>query len=637
MKKIQLEEANARVSRQAVVGIGGEIPAWVAKVGELYMQQQEQDKPSAVEDLLNILEKYLGIQPDGSLDLLQAWESKGALSINFDKVAESGSADDSWRYYLKDRLSLIGFNYLYFELCVKHKDRFQDRFQRYFENGFYANRSLFSRNSDYYKSLYFYLYLVTPQLSNKLNRATVFLNKHPNQVPRFMTAQDMRRFELAVWASSELDLLISQKLVLADPLYEKVFSEQDLTWLADTIDYFLSTSTHTALLSYPWLRRHIPLTVGAGMVSHNIARTWEEQAVIDRSRLPLIFFGEKGSARISIERIFGETLEKLRLDNRKVDIMVLSALEAWLSKQVQRGIRIEDRKKYNRILAELKVCPTGWVFANLYDCRSYLAELKSYADNWSRQANPARVFETEVMDTFFRAKEKIDSIFSDLEKIYGKEEKAGRINYIFYKYRGEINYYFKFIQFETFGEKGGFIPAAGPEANYLKDFKTAFVAYPEGRQNHVNLLKGYNLLFRRLYAGGRIAEIRTRHQEMNSLINGRLALGEGLAHQDNDLYDIYRIITYAYLSSDSLKPRALETARQGFQLAREYYVRAAEKAGYSVDGHIGAITRDNTEMDDYQRQFELYRSVARKLGKKIQLLVPENDVQLYNRMQEMRF
>ena len=635
LQEIQLEQANARVARQAVNGTGREIPGWVVKVGQLYMQQ---DKAAAVEDLLNILEKYLGIRPDGSLDIIQAWESKSDLAVDFDETEESrAAAGDTWRYYLKDRLSLTGFNYLYFELCIKNKGLYQDRFLRYFENGFYPHRSLFSKNSYYYKSFYFYLYLVTPELSRKFNEATVFLNRHPNQVPRFILGEDMRRLQLAVWTSSELDLLVSQQLDIADALYEKVFSSPELEWLTNTIDYFLSTETHSALLSYPWLRRHIPLSVSAGMISHNISKTWEEQAVIDRSRLPLIFFGEKGSTRISIERVFEETLEKLRLDNRKSDVMVLTALEAWLTKQVERGIRMDDRKKYNRILAELKVCPTGWVFANLYDCRVFLAELKEYADNWQQQSDPEAVFQAGVMDAYFGAKEKIDRIFSDLEKIYGQEQRGGRINYIFHKYRGEINYYFKFIQFETYGADGGVIPAAGPEANYLSDFKIALVAYPEGRQNHINLLKGYNLLLRRLYAGGRIDEIWEHHQEMEALINGRLALGQGLAHQENDLYDIYRIITYAYLSSDSLKPRALETARKGFQLAREYYVQAAEKAGYSVNGQIGAITRDNTEMDDYQRQFELYRNVAEKLGKKIQLLVPEKDVQLYNRIQGMRF
>ncbi len=650
LQKIQLEKADVQPVEEDNKQFQWQVPEWVVKAGRLYMKQKN---AAACEDLLQILEKQLGVEKDGTLDLRQAWQSKKDLSLDFDEafkevsgtgdtwikagVTDSAAGDTSWRYYLKNKLSLIGFNYIYFELCTKYQDAYKERFIRYFENGFYPNRSLFSQNSNYYRSLYYYLYLTTSDISRKFNRATVFLNKHPRQAPRYILEEDLERFQMLVSAASELDLFISQKMNLADALYEKVFSEKERAWLKKTLDYYLSTDTHTALLSYRWFRRNMPLEASAHMISHDILKTWEKQATIERSRLPLMFFGEKGGTRVSIEEVFKATLEKLRLDNRKVDIMVLTALKSWLAKQVQRGIRIDDRKTYNRILAELKVCPTGWIFANLYDCRTHLGKLQGYVDNWENHNNKKQVFKSRVMDAFFAAKEKIDRIFGDLEKIYGKEQKGDRINHIFYKYRGEMRYCFKYLQFETFNGEGGVVPAAGPEANYLADFKAAFVACSDERQNHINLLKGYHLLFRKLYADGRIEEIRRREREMESLVNGELELGSGLDHQENELYDIYRLLTFAYLSSPELEVHALETARKGFVLARDYYLKAASKAGYSADGSFGAITTDNTVMDDYQRQFELYRRVAGKLGKNIQLLVPDRDIRLYNRIQEMRF
>ena len=94
-------------------------------------------------------------------------------------------------------------------------------------------------------------------------------------------------------------------------------------------------------------------------------------------------------------------------------------------------------------------------------------------------------------------------------------------------------------------------------------------------------------------------------------------------------------MTSAYLSYESFKVQALRTSKKSLLLAKAYYREAAYKAGYTTADKIGAIRKDNTEMDDYQRQFELYKKVANKLGKNIRLMVSEDDVRLYNRMQEI--
>ncbi len=632
--KIDLAAANARARDQVIDPVRPGLPAWVLKVGGLYMQQ---DSAGSVEDMLAVLENRLGINPDGRLDLIQAWECMSELSGYVDQALEYSGGDKTWLYFLKDKFSLVGFNYLYFEICTKYRDEHKDRFIRYFENGFYPNRHLFSQNAHYYKSLYYYLYLITPELSQQLSSATAFLNDFPDREPQVMLEDNKRRFKIAVACAADLDLFMPSKTDVVGNLYEKIFTDQERKWLSETIDYYLSMETHSALLSYEWFRMNMPLDISARVVTHDILKTWEEQAVIYRSRLPLMFFSEKGNTQFSIEEIFEATLEKLRLDNRQLDIMVMSVLESWLTKQVNRGIRVEDRVKYNHILAELHVCPTGWIFANLYDCRTHLAELKQMAEEWSTVKDKKSVFNTRVMEHFFAAKEKIDRIFSDLEKVYGKEHKIGSVDYIFYKYRGEINYYFRYLQFETFKGEGGVIPAAGPEDNYLEDFTIAFMEYPQSSQNHINLLNGYNLLARKLFAAGRIDAIIQLDNEIETLVSGKYKLGDILSHKENNLFDIYQIQTYAYLANTVHETRALETAARGFSLARKYYAQAAEKSGFTVMGKIGAITRDNTEMDDYQRQFELYKMVAGKLGKRIQLLVSEDDIRLYNRIQKMRW
>lgn len=610
-------------------------PTWIIQCGRLYMDQNNME---SVDKMLVIMEDHLGINANGSLNIIKAWDCQYALSGDTERLLEEWQTenDESWLYYFKDYLSLTGLNNLYFRLCTTYKDAYADRFVTYFENGFYPNQSIFTKNAHYYQILYYYLLLTSGNVSERFSRAITFLNQNPNGAPSFLTKYDLRRFEIGVRVSAELDGFISQKPDATAAAYEQVFTDNERDWIKGTTGYFLSAQTHTALMSYDWIRRYMPLDASADAFAYSVSKAWKDQAVIYRTRLPLVFFTEEGEKQVNIETLFDSTVQKLRVDNRKVDLMMLTALEAWLTKQVRHGIKMEDRIKYNNILAELKACPSGWVFANLYDCRHYLAELELFAENWGTQRNQKEIFEKQVVDAYFNAKDRIDAIFNDLEKIFGKNYKPGPVNYIFNRYRGEVNYYFKYIQFETFqGKSNTGLPITGSDTNYLNDFKEAFLAAPNNTQNHINLLKGYNLLFRELAASGRIDEIQKKAWELETFLQGTYHLGERLSHEENSLFDIYNVITSAYLSYDALHAKALETAQKGFLLAKHYYAQAAEEAGYVLNGKIGAITRENTEMDDYQRQFELYRKVANKMGKKIRLMVSEDDVLLYNKMQAM--
>jgi len=584
---------------------------------------------------LQILESRLGIKPDGSLNLVKSWTGAYALDRCSDSVKNDTREVEDWFFELKDKFSLTGFNYLYFELCIMNQKQYGQRFVKYFENGFYPNRAMFDKTPYYYKSLYYYLLLVTDNISKKFNAAITFLNKNPGKTPKYVSEKDFNRFQMAVSVSGELDEFGARASDDGVSLWERMFSQNEQNYIRNTTGYFLGVSTHEALMS--WFSESLPLLQASAVAfAHDISKTWDRQAAICRTRLPLVFFAEEGGTQVSIENLFNETMDKLRLDNRTVDVMIMTALRTWLSKQVRQGIRIEDRLKYNSILADLKASPTGNIFANLYDCRAEIAKLKNYADTWPSVRNKKAVFEGDVMDSLYAAKENMDRIFGDLEKLFGTEQKAGSVNYIFHKYRGEIYYYFKYIQFETFGAEKIMIPAAGPEANYLKNFEAAYIEAPDKPENHINLLNGFNLLFRKLLAEGRVSEIRQWEQRLIAFIYGKYPLGSKLSHTDNNLYDIYRVLTEAYLSSRRYETRALETAKKGFELSKTYYMKAANKAGYLQGGSIGAIIRDNTEMDDFQRQFELYKKVANRSGKKIQLLVSSGDVQLYNRIQRIR-
>ncbi|MFZ5563159.1 MAG: hypothetical protein ACOZBW_03850, partial [Thermodesulfobacteriota bacterium] len=530
--KIQLEEPRAMVEGERQQTPPGEIPGWIAEVGRLYMEQDGKRSP---EPLLSLLEEHMGIKATGYLDLVQTWEAAQDLALADLAAGNYSGTDAPWVLLLKEKFSLTGFNYLYFEICMQHRDNYKDRFIRYFEDGFYPNMALFPATAHYYKALYYYLLLVTDDLFKDFGRATTLLSRDPNANPDFISEDKIARFAIATRVATEMDAFVSADLGVETPLSGQVFSANEQAWLKTTIANYTGIDMHSALMSFEWFRTRIPFDISASAISHGIARAWDDQAVAFRTRLPLMLFVDQGGPSVSIESLFGATVEKLRIDNRAVDRMVMAALETWLTKQVRHGIRIEDRLLYNNILAELKVCPTGWIFANLYDCRSDLAALKAYADGWEKQSSPGSVFQAGVMDSFFNAQEKINRIFGDLEKIFGKAHAEERVNYIFHQYRGEVYYYFKYLEFETFKGKTSPFPPAGPEDNFLADFQIALVKEPQNPQNHINLLNGYHLLFRKLFAAGRISDIQKREAEMETFIRGSYKLGAMLSHRDNNL------------------------------------------------------------------------------------------------------
>jgi len=628
LKKMSLEKAKTSVSRS----VEYDVERWPSEVSNLYLQEElsEEDQDS----LFEILESKLGIEPDGKLDLVRAWDASAALGkFNFSSASKDGSS-----IYIEDKLSLIGYNYIYFEICTLYRKKHRARFIKYFQNGFYPNRSMFPRNEFYYKILYYYLYNIQEELTEKLNQAVNDLNKGSKQ-PSFEN-EDITKLYHAVMASVELDELRREGRETDEFPFGRIFSKDEQAWLNITIDYFAGHETHAALNSYEWFRAKLPLEINTRVISYNIQKTWKEQATFYRSMLPLMLFVDKGKTSRSVEKLFNNTLKKLKFDNREVDIIVMSALKTWFFKQIKHGIRIEDRIKYSQILKELEACPTGWIFMNLYECRSHLAALKKYADKWDGFSQPKknRLLKNKIQNHFYEASDRIELVFEDLEKIYGKDQRGIIGSDIFHRYRGEINYYYEYMQFEALPEKkSNFrLPLANLRNSCLQNFKSAFIKAGQNRINHINLLNAYSLLFHELLRQGRIMEMRKNQMEMDGLVSGRHGLGTILDHSENNLYDIYRLIAKAYLTRKELRQYALQVAQKSFELGKSYYVSAAAKNGYCHNGKVGVVLKDCTEKDDFERQFEFYQNIAGKLGKKLQLILSDEDVRLYNRMQQLR-
>jgi len=628
LKKMSLEKAKTSVQRIVKYNV----QSWPSDVGNLYLQEELSEEDQ--DDLFKMLESNLGIEPNGKLDLVRAWDASAALGkFNFSSANKDGSS-----IYIEDKLSLIGYNYIYFEICTLYREKHGTRFKKYFENGFYPNRSIFPKNEFYYKILYYYLYNVQEELIEKLNKAVSELNSGSEQ-PHFEN-DDIKKLYHAVMASVELDEFRMEGRETDEFPFSRVFSKDEQAWLNITIDYFTGLETHAALNSYEWFRAKLPLEINTRVISYDIQKTWKKQATFYRSMLPLMLFIDKGETTMSVEKLFDNTLKKLKFDNGEVDIIVMSALKTWFLKQIRHGIRIEDRIKYSQILKELEACPTGWIFMNLYECRSHLTELKKYADKWDglslSEKNDA--LENKMQTHFFGASDRIKLVFGDLEKLFGKDHKAKIESDIFYRYRGEISYYFEYMQFGALGEKeSNFrLPLANLRVNCLQDFKTAFLKADHKKINHINLLKAYNLLFHELLRQGRIREIRKNQMEMDGLISGRHGLGTILDHSENNLYDIYKLISQTYLSKTELRQYALKVAQKSFELGKSYYMSAAIKSGYYHEGKVGVVLKDCTEKDDFERQFEFYQTISDKLGKKLQLIVSDEDVRLYNKMQQLR-
>jgi hypothetical protein len=615
---------------------------WIAEIGKIYLQDKM--SPKDQDRLLEILELKLGIGQNGHLDIIKTWSAQSALERSANEHNTSGTNENF--IYMEDKVNLLGYNYIYFETCTVYKSVHAERFIKYFENGFYPNRSLFIKEANYYKILYYYLYLVQDSLIGKINRTITQLNETPTKAPDF-SKEDIKTFCLIVNASTELDNIRLESEVTGDSLFKKTFSLDEQKWINAAVDYFASPETHTALYSYEWFNSNIPLSLTAQVISHDIQLTWKKQAIAYRASLPLMLFADDSSTQTSVKKLFDSTLSKLELDNREVDIMVLSALKTWLSKQIRHGISVDDRIMYSKILSELEVCPSGRIFYNLYTSIGKIEKLKEYTRMWDSLNSDKKntLFENKIDELYFEATDNLSSVFNDLEKIFGKEKIYGRqiklnsVNHIFHKYRGESNYYYEYLKLGLFDKETNNtqVPLSNLKNNCLYDFKAAFVKADEKKINHVNLLKAYNLLLRELVRRREINEIRKYEKEIDSFVSGKHKLGSILAHYDNNLYDIYRLIAYAYISSDKrVQHHALDVARKSFFLAKSYYIEVSREHGYILEGKIGAMDTNYTQTDDYERQFEFYQDIAQKLGKKIQLLLPPEDVGLYNRMRSLR-
>ncbi|VFQ46626.1 hypothetical protein [Desulfoluna butyratoxydans] len=612
---------------------------WIASVGRLYMKDTLSPKERT--SLLETLESHLGIQADGHLDIAAARQASARLS-RYSGLREKPFSN----IYFDDKLNLTGYNAIYLETCVLNRADEGPRFIRYFENGYHPNRALFVKEEPYYKSLYYYLYLTQEDLVRAVNDAVAYLSKNPDGAPPF-TAEQIRGLETTVKVCTELDNLRRRGLAAKESPWERIFTPEESAWLDATLAYFTNIETHIALSSYDWFKRSLPLSISSRVIAHSLRQTWTEQAVSHRTVLPLMLFINKGTKQFSVEKLFNETLAMLKMDNREVDLVVLSAMKSWLLKQIEQGIKVEDRTTYKKILDELNVCPTGWIFYNLYACREPLAAMEGYMAGWEGLSSRERrtLFDTQVQPLYYEAKSRIDIVFNDLVKIFGGEEiyggeyKTTSINHIFHRYRGEIDYTYEFLQAGVYGDalSDARLPLANASRSCLHDFTAAFVKAPELRVNHVNLLNAYTLLFRELAAQGKVSLITLHEREMEELIRSeRYRLGSALAHREDNRYDIYRIIADTYLATPRLRTRALKVAAQSFDLARTYYIEAARREGFISGTLPGALSADATEVDDYERQYEYYQSIAKQLGKKILLLLPPEDVDLYNRMQDSR-
>ena len=613
-------------------------PLWIATVGRLYMKEDLTAEERL--SLFTLLEEHLGIHPDGSLDISVTRKAADELH-RYTRLKKRPFT----HIYFDDKLSLTGYHYIYLETCVLNQALETKRFIAYFENGFYPNRSLFVREEHYYKSLYYYLYLTQDALITAINNTVSALSSRPDALIDFPEAQ-IRRLEIIATVCTELDNLKRGTRSTNAP-WERIFTKDEAAWIEASIAYFTSMETHIALNSYDGFKRTLPLSISSRIISHGLNEAWIKQSASHRTVLPLMLFIDHDTKEFSVERLFHKTLSMLKLDNREVDLLVLSAMKSWLLKQIEKGVRVEDRIRYKEVLDELNICPSGWIFYNLYACRAPLKELKQYVDDWEGLPLERRkqLFKTEIQPRYDDAKTKIDLVFSDLEKIFGTEEiyghqyKASSINPIFHRYRGEIDYTYEYLQAGLYGTELATmrLPLANAPKNCLHDFTAAFVKAPERRINHLNLLNAYTLLFRELTAQGKMEDIARHENEMEELIRSKAyTLGDLLDHEEDARYLIYHIIADAYLSTPPLRTRALAVAERCFTLARAYFIEAARREGFISGTLPGAFSFEATEVDDYERQYEYFQTIAESLGKKILFLLPQEDVDLYNRMRDSK-
>lgn len=614
---------------------------WAAQAWELYVSQNRSSTDQA--RLLELLETHLGIGVDGRLNLDLAQKAAAELTqLQKTPRAESETVRQLTEQF-SDRLSLEGYNYLYFETCARDNGAYGERFVRYFQKGFYPNRTLSSKSTYYYKILLFYLIIVRDQVVDKLGSVTDQLNKDPKATPVF-SDEDVAKLETAVAVSIELDGLRSQGAVSEISLYKEAFTDKQRVWLDQTIDYFSGPETHANLATYKWLKNRIPARISAEVISHQIWKLWKQDAIAQRNRPPVVLFSEQlpdqASDSSSAAGKIARSIELLGIGNKEVDRVVMYVLKTWLVRLSKYSPSTTDRTTYTEMLRDLELSSSGSVFADLYAIREPLAKIKEHAQKWETLDDYRKksLFEKEVEPLYIQGLDAIDRAFEEMGGRRSDGLRAGVINYIFYKNRGELVYNIEKMRLATYADDPAQTRAAvaNLRKDCLEDLKSAFLRASQIKENHVNLLNAYNLLFQGLVKLSDISQVGLYLKEMEELVSGKHALGSVVDQKDDIRYDTYRLIAYAYLSHEEFEQRSLDVARRGLELAKINYIALAKTSGYMVEDNVGAVPWAATEKHDYERQYELYRDVARRLGKKVNVLLPEADIDLYNRIQSVK-
>ena len=365
--------------------------------------------------------------------------------------------------------------------------------------------------------------------------------------------------------------------------------------------------------------------------------------MIQRQKLPLLFFtGSDKKFQTNIDNLFLKTLKYLQFNDREIDLLVTSALKSWISKQIEYGINVKDRLEYANILKDLTVCPSGWVFYNLFELRKKIAELQTFSDSFPSLTHKKKdsLFKNKVQPVYITGLTNIKAIFNDLIKIfgspnvYGNQVKKSFIHPVFHTYKGELIFLYEKIFFDWMKSTARHdlkVPATEFVKDCLIQFKAAFIKDPSSEITQENLLKAYNLYLNELEYNGELIKIMESKNKFMAMIDND-GLGEKLPGSKNNTYGIYHIFAETYLKDPGHIDNALPIAIKSFTLSKKYYVTAAKRFGFIEKNKVGALNNNCTEIDDYEREYEFLKKIAGKLGKKIQLIISEDDIKLYNKL-----
>lgn len=592
------------------------------------------DEKGDVDFVFKFIENFTGIKKSGETNREKALEAKIFIKKTFDKIKTDEVAEEL--------LNLFGLYYIYAETAALND---QDRLKNFYEKGFYQDRTFFSKGKYYYKILYYYLVSVAPEMNEKLVNTAQILNKGDDSAPDF-NKEDMSRLEVIIFSSNDLlgFVKMGEKSQIDSGInFNMIFSEPERNWIKQVAGFYVNTENFFALYSYDWVRANFPQSISTALVSETTALKWKEQSLQNRKRLPLVFSSEdKDEYKTNIDELFTETVKYLKFNNREIDLVVISALKSWLAREIKQGINVEDRLKYQSILKELSVCPSGWIFYNLYELRQKVEKLKDISVNWNTAYADKKdeIFKSEVTPAYYTGKENLKEIFKELNEIFGSSGKnnlyssSANINYIFHKYKGELNYYYENIFFnwaKDLGKTNVRIPATQVWRDSVEEFRIAFLKNPEVVENHENLLKAYNLFLVELQYNGSILQIMRYQDKFMDLVTEN-KLGDPVLSKKNNSYDIFHIFADTSMRTPYNSDKAISIAKNSFNLAYAYYRKAAENYGFVYEDKTGALNNNCTEIDDYEREFEFLKKIAEESGKKIDLVLSPDKIELYNKL-----